>query len=64
MLDGIEDDLDFSLKLAKEESVIVLPGIAVGMKNWLRVTFAIEPASLEDGMERIKTFCERHAKKQ
>ncbi|OWM91067.1 hypothetical protein CDL15_Pgr023400 [Punica granatum] len=64
MLDGIEDDLDFSLKLAKEESVIVLPGIAVGMKNWLRVTFAIEPASLVDGMERIKAFCERHAKKQ
>ncbi|XP_048327274.2 tyrosine aminotransferase-like isoform X1 [Ziziphus jujuba] len=64
LLDGIGDDVDFCLKLVKEESVIVLPGIAVGMKNWLRLTFAIEPSLLEDGLGRIKAFCLRHAKKQ
>lgn len=41
-----------------------IAGIAVGLKNWLRVTFAIEPSSLEEGLNRIKAFCERHAKKQ
>lgn len=64
LLEGIKDDLDFCCKLAKEESVIILPGFAVGLKNWLRITFAIEPSSLDDGFLRIKAFCERHAKKQ
>ncbi|KAL3509316.1 hypothetical protein ACH5RR_028717 [Cinchona calisaya] len=63
LLEDIEDDLDFCLKLVKEESVIVIPGLAVGIKNWLRITFAVEPSSLDDGMSRIKAFCQRHAKK-
>ncbi|KAL8197730.1 hypothetical protein R6Q57_024264 [Mikania cordata] len=61
VFEDIKDDLDFSLKLAKEESVIILPGITVGLKNWLRITFAIEPSALEDGIKRLKAFCERHS---
>ncbi|KAK3043394.1 hypothetical protein RJ639_002696 [Escallonia herrerae] len=64
LLEDITDDVDFCVKLAKEESVIVLPGVAVGLKNWLRVTFAIEPSSLADGLGRIKAFSERHGKKR
>lgn len=64
LLDDIKDDVDFCVKLAKEESVVILPGIGVGLKNWLRVTFAIEPSSLEEGLERVKAFCVRHAKKK
>ncbi|KAA8526347.1 hypothetical protein F0562_008450 [Nyssa sinensis] len=64
LLEDIDDDLDFCVKLAKEESVIVLPGVAVGLKNWLRITFAIEPSSLEEGLGRVKAFYQRHAKKQ
>ncbi|EXB44622.1 Tyrosine aminotransferase [Morus notabilis] len=64
LLDDINDDLDFCLKLAKEESVMVLPGVTVGMKNWLRITFAVELSVLQDGLEWIKAFCQRHAKKQ
>ncbi|KAF3945695.1 hypothetical protein ACB098_06G114900 [Castanea mollissima] len=63
ILKDIIDDMDFCLKLAKEDSVIVLPGVALGMKNWLRITFAAEPSDLEDGLGRIKAFCQRHAKK-
>ncbi|CAL5406582.1 unnamed protein product [Camellia sinensis] len=63
LLEGINDDMEFCSKLAKEESVIVLPGVALGLKNWLRITFATEPASLEDGLGRINAFCLRHAKK-
>ncbi|XVE66167.1 hypothetical protein DITRI_Ditri08aG0058600 [Diplodiscus trichospermus] len=64
LLEDIDDDMDFCLKLAREESVVVLPGVAVGLKNWLRVTFAIEPSTLEEGLGRIKTFYKRHMKKQ
>ncbi|XXG66829.1 hypothetical protein AAC387_Pa06g0319 [Persea americana] len=63
LLEDILDDVDFCCKLAKEESVIILPGSAVGLKNWLRVTFASGPSTLEDGLERVKSFCQRHAKK-
>lgn len=87
----ISDDIDFCFKLAKEESVIILPGmniysinlhfplknctrrkvsklfsshyagLAVGLKNWIRITFAVEPSALEEAMERLKSFCERHS---
>ncbi|XP_073286920.1 tyrosine aminotransferase-like [Primulina huaijiensis] len=50
LLEGIKDDLEFCRMLAEEESVIVLPGFAVGLKNWLRITFTVEPSS------RIKAF--------
>ncbi|VAH13726.1 unnamed protein product [Triticum turgidum subsp. durum] len=60
-LQDIKDDMDFCCKLAKEESVVVLPGCAVGYKNWVRITFAIGPSSLEDGLDRLKSFCSRHS---
>ncbi|KAK9674142.1 hypothetical protein RND81_12G213800 [Saponaria officinalis] len=61
VLRDITDNLDFCFKLAKEESVVILPGVAVGMKDWLRVTFAVDPASLEEALQRIDSFCQRHA---
>lgn len=58
----IRDDIEFSAMLSKEESVIVLPGSPIGLKNWIRVTFAISPSVLEEGLDRITAFCMRHAK--
>ncbi|KAI3714239.1 hypothetical protein L1987_72836 [Smallanthus sonchifolius] len=63
MFENIKDDLDFCVKLAKEESVLILPGVSVGLRNWLRVTFAIDPSYLQDGIKRLKSFCERHSKR-
>lgn len=62
LLSDIQSDVDFCIKLAKEENMVILPGISVGMKNWLRITIAVEPSELEEGLERIKAFCKRHAK--
>ncbi|KAI3941948.1 hypothetical protein MKW98_009158 [Papaver atlanticum] len=64
LLKDITDDLDFCIKLAKEESVIILPGVVLGLKNWLRITFSIDIPSLKDALRRIKSFCDRHAKPQ
>lgn len=61
-LEGISDDVDFCSKLVKEESVLILPGVAVGMKNWLRFSFGMERSSIEDGVARLKAFYQRHAK--
>jgi tyrosine aminotransferase len=40
------------------------PGIAVGLKNWLRISFAVEHSLLDDALGRIKAFYYRHAKKE
>lgn len=58
----IIDDWDFCSKLAAEESVILLPGVTVGLKNWVRVSFAVDTSDLVDGLSRIKAFCLRYAK--
>ncbi|XP_037472390.1 nicotianamine aminotransferase A-like [Triticum dicoccoides] len=63
LLEEIHDDIDFCCKLAKQESVILCPGSVLGMENWVRITFACVPSSLEDGLERIKSFCQRNKKK-
>lgn len=63
-LEGIDNDMEFCTRLAREESVVVLPGEALGLKNWVRVTFAVEISALEDGLNRIKAFCFRNAKQQ
>lgn len=56
ILGGIQDDIDFCVKLAKEEKVMVLPGSTLGAKNWLRITFGLEPSILEEALQRIKAF--------
>ncbi|CAB4307840.1 unnamed protein product [Prunus armeniaca] len=63
LLEDITNDIEFCFKLAKEESVIFLPGTAVGLKNWLRVTFAADPNSIEEALRRTKCFYQRHARK-
>jgi tyrosine aminotransferase len=34
-----------------------LLGCAVEYKDWLCITFAIDPSSLEDRLDRLKSFC-------
>ncbi|KAI3515476.1 hypothetical protein L1887_14372 [Cichorium endivia] len=60
--DDILDDTDFCMKLAKEESVILFPGDAAGLKNWVRMSIATEPKVLEVAIKRLKVFCSRHAR--
>ncbi|KAJ4829288.1 hypothetical protein Tsubulata_000981, partial [Turnera subulata] len=62
LLDDVSDDIDFCFKLAREESVIILPGTAVGLRNWIRITFAVDQVALEEALDRVKAFCQRHTK--
>ncbi|CAH1436406.1 unnamed protein product [Lactuca virosa] len=64
LLKDISDDIDFCFKLAKEESLILLLGLTVGLKSWIRVTFATDPSSLEEALDRVKSFCQKHSHQQ
>ncbi|CAN8273568.1 unnamed protein product, partial [Cochlearia groenlandica] len=63
LMEDIEDDMDFCMKLAKEENLVFLPGVALGLKNWIRITIGVEAKMLEDALERLNGFCQRHLKK-
>ncbi|XP_010432707.1 PREDICTED: cystine lyase CORI3-like isoform X2 [Camelina sativa] len=57
----IEDDEEFCEKLATEECLVLLPGIAFGLKNWARHSIDMDIFALEDAFARLKSFCERHS---
>ncbi|XP_010525803.1 PREDICTED: probable aminotransferase TAT4 [Tarenaya hassleriana] len=61
-LEDIKDDHEFCSKLAAEENLIVVPGSALGLENWLRISIEYSDASLvEQTFERLKGFFKRHA---
>ncbi|CAJ1956615.1 unnamed protein product [Sphenostylis stenocarpa] len=62
-LEGIVDDIQFCSKLAKEESVVLFPGVMVGLKNWLRFSLAVDPSDIKEGLSRVRAFGLRHAKR-
>ncbi|KAF8117463.1 hypothetical protein N665_0010s0040 [Sinapis alba] len=57
----IEDDEDFCEKLATEENLVLLPGIAFTLKNWVRHSIDMDTPTLEDAFDRLKSFCDRHS---
>jgi tyrosine aminotransferase len=59
--DEIQNDLEFAEALLKEENVFVLPGSCFGVKNMFRVVFCAPTAVLDEAVQRIRCFCERHS---
>ncbi len=52
---GFGGSLDIALKLLAEDKVVTIPGVAFGSggEGWLRLSFASEPETLEEGIRRI-----------
>ncbi|CAH2061155.1 unnamed protein product [Thlaspi arvense] len=61
MLDNIKSDFDFCTKLVSEESLVLVPGVALGAKNWVRISIGTEESELEEIFDRLKSFYGRHA---
>lgn len=60
--DAINDEIEFTTVLLREENVFVLPGSCFGMKDAFRVVFCAPRDILREAACRICDFCSRHLK--
>ncbi|ESQ46510.1 hypothetical protein EUTSA_v10000548mg [Eutrema salsugineum] len=61
MLIDIKNDFDFCMKLVSEECVLLIPGVALGADNWVRISIGTDALVLEEIFDRLKRFYNRHA---
>jgi len=59
-IDGtiIKDSLTFSEVLLQKEKVAVIPGIAFGVDNFIRLSYATSMENIKNGLDRIARFVE------
>src|SRR6185436_12220656 len=50
---------EFCARLLDEEKVAVVPGIAFGADDYLRISYATSMANIEKGLERLENFARR-----
>ncbi len=55
----IEGSVDFVDLLLEEEKVAVVPGIAFGKDEYIRLSFAMSEQDIKVGIQRIKSFVEK-----
>lgn len=57
-IDGniIKNSLDFSKSILKEESLAVIPGIAFGLDNYIRLSYATSMEIIEEGLNRLESY--------
>ncbi|CAF2131802.1 unnamed protein product [Brassica napus] len=67
LLEDITDDVDFCMKLAREENLVLfffLSREVFGKNNWVRISIGVERSMLQDAFVRLKSFFTRHVKTQ
>jgi tyrosine aminotransferase len=57
----VADDVDFAKMLLAEENVLVLPGSAFSVPNFVRIVFCAPKDKLKEAFDRIAHFCAVHA---
>ena len=55
---GIKDSVDFSVQLLEKKQVAVVPGVAFGTTDHVRMSYAASMADLERALDRIESFME------
>ena len=52
----IKNSMEFSDLLLKSEKVAVIPGIAFGVDNFVRLSYATSMGNIKNGIDRIEKF--------
>jgi len=55
---GIANVVDFSVQLLEKQQVAVVPGVAFGTNDHVRISYAASMAELTKGLDRIQAFLE------
>ena len=53
---GVKDAVDFSVQLLENMQVAVVPGVAFGTKEHVRISYAASMENLEKALDRIEEF--------
>ena len=51
---------DFAQRLLEEEHTVVTDGAGFGAEGYIRISYATSMAQIQEGIQRIKRFAERH----
>lgn len=55
----INSSLEFSKSLLDEEKVAVIPGIAFGLDDYIRLSYATSPQAIEEGLNRLEEYLQK-----
>jgi len=50
---------EFATRLLNEELVALVPGVAFGADNYVRISYATSMEAIEKGMDRMERFCQK-----
>ncbi|MGM0367519.1 MAG: pyridoxal phosphate-dependent aminotransferase [Actinomycetota bacterium] len=57
--ESIKSSFDFAGSLLEKASVAVVPGGAFGADDYIRISYATSMDKIEEGMDRLQSFCEK-----
>lgn len=62
VVDGIEikNSLDFAAVLIDKANIAVIPGIAFGVDDYIRLSYATSMENIEEGLKRLNDFCTKY----
>lgn len=55
----IKSSLDFSKSILEEEKVAVIPGVAFGLDNYIRLSYATSMEIIEEGLNRLERYLKK-----
>jgi len=56
-----DDSMEFCKKLLEEKGIALVPGVGFGSEGYFRFSFATDEASIKEGIQRIKDFCDKYS---
>ena len=58
-IDGVTvaGSLDFAAVLIEKANIAVIPGIAFGVDDYIRLSYATSMGNIEEGLKRLNDFC-------